>query len=96
MLETIIRDLAARGELSHISLTPSSDGKKWRGSFTMCSKYGVSFGEDKDPIEALRIACTTAKMKRAPVALKDLAIVETIAQETVEVEADDGLPDPCA
>lgn len=62
-LEAVLRDLAARGELSHISLTPSQNGKMWRGSFTMCSKFGVSFGEDADPAQALILACTTAKMK---------------------------------
>jgi hypothetical protein len=61
-LEETIRDLAARGELSHISLSPSQNGKLWRASFTMCSKFGVSFGEDEDPIKALMLACTTAKM----------------------------------
>jgi hypothetical protein len=60
-LEDIIRGLATRGELSHISLLPSRGG--FRASFTMCSKFGVSFAEHKDPVEAIRIACTTAKMK---------------------------------
>jgi hypothetical protein len=34
-IETIIRDLAERGEISHISLTPSQDGKRFRASFTI-------------------------------------------------------------
>ena len=63
-LEDVIRDLAARGELNHISLSgPSSNSKKFRASFAMCSKFGISFGEDEDPVKAVMLACTTAKMK---------------------------------
>lgn len=66
-LEDAIRNLAARGEISHISLTPSQGGKKWRGSYAMCSTFGVSFAEDEDPIKALTLAMTTARLKsRAP------------------------------
>lgn len=67
-LEDVIRDLAKRGELNHISLTPSRNGKMWRASFAMCSGFGISFAEDPDPVKAIIVACTTAKMKpqRAP------------------------------
>ena len=63
-LEDTIRSLAARGEISHISLTPSQGGRMWRASFTMCSHFGVSFAEDKDPVEALMLAFTSAKLKK--------------------------------
>lgn len=68
-LEEVLRDLAARGEISHVSLTPSPDkivdGKQvWRASFAMCSKFGVSFAEDTDPVKAIQIALTTAPLKR--------------------------------
>ena len=36
----------------------------WRASFTMCSHFGVSFAEDKDPVEALMLAFTSAKLKK--------------------------------
>jgi hypothetical protein len=62
-LDETLRALAKRGEISHISLAPSQNGKMWRGAFAMCSKYGVSFAEDADPVQALMLACTTAKMK---------------------------------
>jgi hypothetical protein len=62
-LEDVLRDLAKRGEISHISLVPSQNGKLWRASFAMCSKFGVSFAEDADPAKAIIIACTTAKTK---------------------------------
>jgi hypothetical protein len=62
-LEEIIHDLAARGELTHLSVVPSQNGRKWRASFAMASKYGISFAEDADPVRALILACTTAKMK---------------------------------
>lgn len=62
-LEDLLRDLASRGELSHISLAPSQGGKMWRGAFAMCSKFGISYAEDKDPAQALVLAMTGAKMK---------------------------------
>ena len=71
-LEDTLRDLAARGEISHISLVPSQSGKMWRGSFAMCSHFGVSFAEDKDPVQALMLVLTSAKLKkpRASINLK--------------------------
>lgn len=85
-LEEAIRGLATRGEISHISLTRNSANTKWRGSFTMCSKFGVSFSEDADPVKALMLALTTAKMKPARVPKRDDHQVETIPQDTVDVE----------
>lgn len=86
-LEDVLRDLAQRGELSHISLTPSHAGKKtrWRASFAMCSKFGISYAEDDDPAKAIILACTTAKMRpvRTP---KPTKIIE---HERVEDPADD-------
>jgi hypothetical protein len=63
-LDDVLRDIAARGELSHISLAPSQNGKLWRASFAMCSHWGVSFAEDADPAKALILACTSAKLKK--------------------------------
>ena len=63
-LEAVLRDLAKRGEISHISLTPSQGGRMWRASFAMCSYFGVSFAEDVDPVQAILLACTSAKLKR--------------------------------
>lgn len=60
-LDDIIRDLVAKGEMSHISLV--SHGKVFSASFVMCSKFGVSLAEHEDPVEALRLAMTKAKMK---------------------------------
>jgi hypothetical protein len=65
-LEDVLRDLAKRGEISHISLVPSQNGKLWRASFAMSSRFGVSFGEDADPAKAIILACTSAKMKPRP------------------------------
>jgi hypothetical protein len=65
-VDDVLRDLAKRGEISHISLTPSQDGKLWRASFAMCSRFGVTFAEDADPAKAIILACTTAKMKPKP------------------------------
>ena len=65
-VDAVLRDLAARGELNHVSLMPSQDGKMWRASFAMCSKFGISFAEDADPAQAIILACTTAKLKPRP------------------------------
>lgn len=62
-LEDIIRALAERGELSHISLTPSQDGKLFLCAFTPCSRFGISYAEDEDPAKAIYLACTTMKLK---------------------------------
>jgi len=79
-VDDVLRDLAKRGEISHISLVPSQNGKLWRASFAMSSKFGVSFAEDADPARAIIIACTTAKMKPRPAqkrgASMDLEVVE--------------------
>lgn len=91
-LEEVIRELAARGEISHISLVPSQKGEKWRGSFAMCSKFGISFAEDADPVVALTMAMTTAKMKPARALVRDQDLVPTIPQETIEVEDATGQP----
>lgn len=69
-LEDVIRDLAKRGELNHISLTPSRNGKSFRASFAMCSVFGISFAEDEDPVKAIIVACTTAKMKPQRASMK--------------------------
>lgn len=64
-LETTLRDLAARGEITHLSLVPSKKG--WRASFAPSSIFGNSFAEDRDPVKALLLACQSAKLKkRAP------------------------------
>lgn len=90
-LEAKIHELAQRGEISHISLSPSQDGKMWRGSYAMCSKFGVSFAEDADPVKALLLSMTTAKLKpRAPTKREtDAAEARgpaVIPQETVAVD----------
>lgn len=92
-LEQAIRDLAARGEISHISLSPSQNGTLWRGSYAMCSTFGVSFAEDKDPVVALTQAMTTARLKRRPPTKRSDEAAEArgngvIPQETVDVAMD--------
>jgi hypothetical protein len=89
-LEETIQWLAARGEISHISLTPNTKGTGWRASFAMCSKFGVSHAEDADPCKAIQLACDRAKIKRrTPIKIdgKLTESVESIPQEIVEVTA---------
>lgn len=100
-LEEAIRQLAARGEISNLSLTLNASCTKWRAGFTPCSVFGNSFAEDADPCKALLLALTTIKLKTR-VRMKDEHLVGTIRQDTVEVEqpqppaADDETYDPTA
>jgi hypothetical protein len=79
-LEEVLRDLAKRGELSHISLAQSQSSKMWRASFAMCSRFGVSYAEDEQPDRALLLALTTANLKkpRVTVDLKPDEFTRTI------------------
>ncbi len=83
-LEDTIRDLAKRGEISHISLVPSQGGKTWRATFAMCRHFGVSFAEDADPVKAVLLALTTAKLK------KPRAVIDLVADK---VETKSATPD---
>jgi hypothetical protein len=83
-LEDVLRDLAKRGEISHISLAPSQNGRQWRASFAMCSKFGVSFAEDADPAKAIILACTTAKMKPQRATKSDLIDMRPVPEKPAE------------
>lgn len=61
-LEDAIREMAARGEITHLSLTPR--GKNWGASFSPASSMGNAFGEDKDPVEAIFQAFEEIKLRR--------------------------------
>lgn len=85
-LETVIRDLAARGELNHISLTPSQNGKLWRGSFAPSSVFGISYAEDADPVMALIRACSVKTKTRTHIKIDGRLkeSVDSIPQSVVE------------
>lgn len=85
-LEEAIRQLAARGEISNLSLTMNGTGTKWRACFAPCSVFGLSYAEDADPAVALQRALTTMKLKTRKVPVKDRDLVGTIRQDVVEVE----------
>lgn len=61
-LEDRIRELAARGELTHVSLAPS--GKKWMASYAPASVFGTSQAEHADPVQAILDAFDGIKLKR--------------------------------
>jgi hypothetical protein len=65
-VDSVIRDIVNRGELSDLSIHWSVSSQKWRAGFVMCSKFGASYAEDADPCKAMMLAMTTAKMKPAP------------------------------
>ncbi len=66
-LEAMIRDMAARGELTHLSLSPIHDSKKpmWAVSFCAASPInGYTFILDPDPVDAMCRAIAETKLKR--------------------------------
>ena len=70
-LEDTIRDLASRGEITHLSLTPrqiaagpNKTVPGWAATFSPASSYGNIFAESTDPIDALLQAVRGAKLRR--------------------------------
>lgn len=97
-LEETIRDLAARGEISNLSLAMNSTHTKWRAAFAPCSVFGSSFAEDEDPIKALLLAMTSAGLRKPrsgsarALAAEEARATGKIEQETVVVaEVDEGI-----
>lgn len=71
-----IRDLASRGEITHLSLHPNTNTKpvRWSASFSPSSVFGNSYGEDADPVEAIFAAIDGIKLRRpktAPTVTKE-------------------------
>lgn len=61
-LEELIHDMAERGELTHISLSPYE--KQWAVSFCAASPVGgFTFILDDDPVMAMCRAITETKLK---------------------------------
>ena len=62
-LDELVRDLAKRGELTHLSLIPHGDG--WSASYSAASPAG-GFGsaEADDPVAALFGAVASVKPRR--------------------------------
>ena len=88
-LDQTIRDLAARGEISDISLSMNATHTKWRACFVPCSVFGQSFAEDEDPVKALLLALSSAKLaSKKPRNPR----VKGIPQETITMdETEEGL-----
>jgi hypothetical protein len=69
-LESMIRDLAARGELTHLSVVPSvymmgsKAVKGFAATFAPASNFGNTFGQDTDPVNAMKAALNDAKLRR--------------------------------
>lgn len=84
-LEDAIRALAARGEISDLSLSMNSSHTKWRACLVPCSQFGMSVAEDTDPIKALTLAMSV-KLTSKKVRIKDDPHATVIEQPTVEVE----------
>ena len=85
-LEQTIRDLAARGEISDLSLSMNPSHTKWRACFVPCSTFGQSFAEDVDPVKALMLAMSTAKLSSKKPRVRNDPHVESIPQKTIVVE----------
>lgn len=89
-LAEMIRAAAKSGNLTHIAVVPSQDGKMFRALFAPAKQFGVRYAEDADPVTALLLAMKQdVKPKRtAPLAAKNPLV---IPQETVDTEGLDEL-----
>lgn len=78
-LEDLIREVAKRGELTHLSLTPRDvkDANEkvlyrgWGATFSPASSQANTFAEDRDPVVALKTAIEEAKMRRGGAPFQD-------------------------
>jgi hypothetical protein len=81
-LEQTIRDLAARGEISDLSLSMNASHTKWRAVLVPCSQFSMSVAEDVDPVKALMMAMNVKLASKKPRNPR----VRGIQQETIVVE----------
>ena len=67
-LEDLLRDLAARGELTHLSIVAVAGkgpgGVVYSGSFTPAAQFGHGFSRDADPVKAIFEAVRDKSLKR--------------------------------
>jgi hypothetical protein len=85
-LEDTIRTLAAKGEISDLGLSMNSTGTKWRASFVPCSKFGISYAEDADPVKALSLALSTIPIRRGPLPTTDRERAADDAKATAKID----------
>lgn len=64
-LEETIRKLAAKGEITHLTLAPTHNKGKltWQGGYRDASSMGYRIGIADDPVDALMEALTTRHME---------------------------------
>ena len=66
-LEDLLRDLAARGELTHLSIVAVAGkgpgGVVYSGSFTPAAQFGHGFSRDADPVKAIFEAVEQARIE---------------------------------
>lgn len=63
-LEEILKDCAARGELTHVSVTANPSGKSFTCSYAAASQFGINFATSDCPVEAIREAISTMKLRK--------------------------------
>jgi hypothetical protein len=81
----MIRAAAKSGNLTHIAVVPSQDGKLFRALFAPAKQFGVRYAEDADPVTAILLAM---KQDVKPVRKAALAAANplVIPQETVDAD----------
>jgi hypothetical protein len=74
-LEDLLRDLAARGEMTHLSIAAVAgkgpNGVVYSGSFCPAAQFGHGFGRDADPVKAILEAVRDKSLKKLVKQLKD-------------------------
>lgn len=92
--EAKIRELAARGELTHFSLVPVAgkgpSGIVWSASYSPASKWGSGFGRDADPIKAAMMAFDDIRL---PKMVRQFSKSDADAKEIADA-LDKGAPVP--
>lgn len=87
-LEDMIRASAANGELTYLSLCPiaGKGGIVWAAVYSPSSQFGQGFGNDPDPIAAIKLAMNDTRLRKVVNSLR----------KTVEKSAAKGEPEAAA
>jgi hypothetical protein len=86
-LDERLRDIAARGELTYLSLIPvagkGTDGVVWSASYSPASAWGHGMARHADPVEALMLAIDEKlppeRRRKTPMASEEVPAGDTTA-----------------
>jgi hypothetical protein len=86
----LIRERAARGELTYLSLAPvagkGDNGVVYSATYSPASQWGHGFGRDPDPVEAIKKALADMKLSKMVKRLTEKNPEAKAVAESVEKE----------